>query len=108
VVNKLKKAGVIRRYHSLFGSSCVTTLLHTLSRKNTARKDRGLYKRGHGEKSVIWYWEFDIEKRYYHQFRTIDYAAAVEFYKTKKFALWKEIEEDEEGDGEDGDEEDED
>ena len=67
-----------------------------------------MYKRGHGEKSVIWYWEFDIEKRYYHQFRTIDYAAAVEFYKTKKFALWKEIEEDEEGDGEDGDEEDED
>jgi len=100
VVNKLKKAGVIRRYYPHFGSSRVTTLLHTLSHKNSVRKDSGLYKRGHGEKSVIWYWEFDMEKRYFHQFRTIDYAAAVEFYKTNKFTLWKEIEEDEEGDGE--------
>jgi len=100
MVNKLEKAGVIRRYYPLFGSSRVTTLLHTLSRKNSVRKDSGLYKCGHGEKSVIWYWEFDIEKRYFHQFTTINYAAAVEFCNTNKFTLWKEIEEDEEGDGE--------
>jgi len=106
VVNKLEKAGVIRRYHPLFGSSCVTTLVYTLSHKNSVRKDSGLYKLGHGEKSVIWYWEFDIEKRYFHQFRTIDYAAAVEFYKANKFTLWKEIEEDVEGDGEGGEDED--
>ena len=31
-----------------------------------------------------------MEKRYYHQFRTIDYAAAVEFYKANKFTLWQE------------------
>ena len=90
MVNKLEKAGVIRRYYPLFGSSRVTTLLHTLSRKNSVRKDSGLYKLGHGEKSIIWYWEFDIEKRYYHQFTTIDYRAAVEFYKANKFMLWQE------------------
>ena len=88
MVNKLEKAGVIRRYHPLFGSSRVTTLLHTLSHKNSVRKDSGLYKLGHGEKSIIWYWEFDIEKRYFHQFRTIDYAATVEFYKANKFTMW--------------------
>ena len=90
MVNKLEKAGVIRRYYPLFGSSRVTTLLHTLSRKNSVRKDSGLYKLGHGEKSIIWYWEFDIEKRYYHQFTTIDYRAAVEFSKANKFTLWQE------------------
>ena len=31
-----------------------------------------------------------MEKRYFHQFRTIDYAAAVEFYKANKFTLWQE------------------
>jgi len=48
----------------------------------------GLYKCGHGEKSIIWYWEFDVEKRYFHQFNTIDYAAAVEFYEDNKFTIW--------------------
>ena len=31
-----------------------------------------------------------MEKRYYHQFTTIDYRAAAEFYKTNKFTLWQE------------------
>jgi len=48
------------------------------------------FKLGHGEKSVIWYWEFDVEKRYFHQFRAIDYAAAQEFYLANKFTMWKE------------------
>jgi len=90
VVNKFEKAGVIGRYHPLFGSSCVTTLVYTLSHKTSVRKDSGLYKLGHVEKSVIWYWEFDMEKRYFHDFRTIDYRAAVEFYKANKFTLWQE------------------
>jgi len=90
VVNKLKKAGVIRQYHPLFGSSHVTTLLHTLSHKNSVRKDSGLYQLEHGEKLIIWYWEFDMKKQYFHQFTTIDYVAAVEFYKANKFTLWQE------------------
>jgi len=99
VVNKLKKAGVIRRYHPLFGSSHATALVYTLSRKKSVRRNSGLYRLGHGERSVIWYWEFDMEKRYYHQFQTIDYRAAVEFYKANKFTLWQEENgEDREGD----------
>ena len=90
MVNKLEKAGVIRRYHPLFGSSRATTLVYTLSRKSSVRGNSGLYKFGHGKKSIIWYWEFDMEKRYYHQFQTIDYRAAVEFYKANKFTLWQE------------------
>ena len=40
-----------------------------------------------------------MEKRYYHQFQTIDYRAAVEFYKANKFTLWQEENgEDREGD----------
>jgi len=37
-----------------------------------------------------------MEKRYFHQFKTIDYAAAQEFYLANKFTMWK-------GEGERGD-----
>ena len=52
------------------------------------RRNSGLYKLGHGEKSVIWYWEFDVNEQYFHQFKTIDCAAAVEFYEANKFTMW--------------------
>ena len=39
---------------------------------------------------MIWYWEFDREKQYFHKFRTIDYAAAVDFYTANKFSMWEE------------------
>jgi len=84
----LEKAKVIRPYVPLFGSSHVSALLHILFRKKSVRRNCGLYKVGHGEKSVIWYWEFDVEKRYFHQFKTINYAAAQEFYEAKKFTMW--------------------
>ena len=29
-----------------------------------------------------------MEKRYFHQFKTINYAAAQEFYEAKKFTMW--------------------
>ena len=89
-VNRLEKAKVIRPYAPLFGSSRASALLHTFSRKHSVRRNSGLYKLGHGEKSVIWYWEFDVQRRYFHQFKTIDYAAAVEFYAANKFTLWEE------------------
>ena len=44
------------------------------------KRNSGLYKLGHGEKSVIWYWEFDVKERYFHQFNTIDFAIENEQY----------------------------
>jgi len=74
----MEKAKIIGPHVPLFGSSRVSAFLHILFRKKSVRRCNGLYKVGHGEKSVIWYWEFNMEKRYFHQFRTIDYAAAVD------------------------------
>jgi len=88
VVNNLEKAKVIRPYIPLFGSSRASALLHTLSRRKSVRRNSGLYKLGHGEKSVIWYWGFDVEKQLFHQFTTIDYAAAAEFYEANKLTMW--------------------
>jgi len=85
----LEKVKVIRPYVPFFGSSHVSALLHTLSRKKSVRRNSGLYQFGHGEKSLIWYWKFDAKKQYYHQFRTIDYATAVRFYKANRFTMWE-------------------
>jgi len=61
-VNKLEKAKVIQPYAPLFGSSRASALLHTFSHKHSVRRNSGLYKLGHGEKLVIWYWEFDVQR----------------------------------------------
>jgi hypothetical protein len=39
---------------------------------------------------VIWYWEFDTEKRYFHEFRTVDYTKAMRIYEKSKFEMWDE------------------
>ena len=90
MLNKLEEEKVIRPYVPLFGSSRASTLLRVLSRRNSIKRNSGLDKAGHKEKSVIWYWEFDREKQYFHKFRTIDYAAAVDFYTANKFSMWEE------------------
>ena len=61
-VNKMEKAKIIWPYVPLFGSSRVSAFLHILSRQKSVRRNNRLYRAGHGEKSIIWYWEFDVEK----------------------------------------------
>ena len=44
-----------------------------------------------------------MDKRYFHQFKTVEYAAAVDFYKVNKFTMWdKMVEGDAEGNKQDG------
>ncbi|KAJ3554708.1 hypothetical protein NP233_g12363 [Leucocoprinus birnbaumii] len=90
MVDKLEKAGVIRPFHPDLGSSRAASILHTLSRQKSLQKSSGQYKLGHGERSVVWYWEFDVHARYFHEFRTIDYAEAIKIYKAEKFSMWEE------------------
>jgi len=65
-VNRLEKAKVIRPYVPLLGSSRASALLRVLSRTKSVRRNSGLYRLGRGEKLVLWYWEFDVEKQYHH------------------------------------------
>ena len=106
MVEKLEKAKIIPPYSPHFGSSRVTSLLHNLLRTKSVHRNSGLFKYGHGDKSIIWYWEFDAERRYFHEFRTIDYDAAIKYYKANKFTMWegKETESGQEDDQEDGEE----
>ena len=90
MVDKLEKAKVIRPYNLYFGSGYTAALIRNFSRRNSARKNSGVFKLGHRGKSIIWHWKFDVDRRYFHEFRTFDYEAAIEFYEAKRFSMWKE------------------
>jgi len=87
MVDNLAKAKVIRPYRPLFGSSRATSLLYALLRTKSVHRNSGLFKYGYGERSAIWYWKFDVEKGYFHEFQTIDYEAAIKYHEANKFAM---------------------
>jgi hypothetical protein len=37
---------------------------------------------------VVWYWEFNTEKRYFHEFQTVDFPEAMRIYEKSKFDIW--------------------
>ncbi|KAJ3567734.1 hypothetical protein NP233_g6169 [Leucocoprinus birnbaumii] len=63
IINKLEAAGVARAWYPWLGSGRASSFFHSFSRSESQNKNSGLYELGYGEKSVIWYWEFDSEKR---------------------------------------------
>ncbi|KAF5356945.1 hypothetical protein D9756_006375 [Leucocoprinus leucothites] len=87
-VKKSEKAGIIKAFHPR-APSALASVINLYSRHNP-EKCHGLYKLGRGEKSVIWYWEYDTKKRYFHHLITVDYKRAMQIYKTEKFKMWDE------------------
>ncbi|KXN85501.1 hypothetical protein AN958_11239 [Leucoagaricus sp. SymC.cos] len=88
MVQKLEKLGVIKPYHPNLPSTLASIPL-MFSRLKHA-KCSGRYKLGHSDKAVYWYWEFDIEEGYFHEFRALDFAKAMRIYEKEKFAMWDE------------------
>ncbi|KAJ3564593.1 hypothetical protein NP233_g8190 [Leucocoprinus birnbaumii] len=88
MIKKLEIAGVIRPWHPQLGSSRASSLLRDFSSRKSQSKNSGLYKYGHGDKSVIWYWEFDTKERYFHGFQTVNFKEAMAYYKADKFTMW--------------------
>ncbi|KAJ3574929.1 hypothetical protein NP233_g1449 [Leucocoprinus birnbaumii] len=90
LVDRLEALGIIRKhntYHRI--SSTFTSLLQNSHRRPTKPVKRsGQYEQGRGDRSVIWYWEFDSERRYFHEFRTTDFREAMALYSARRFTLW--------------------
>ncbi|KAJ3562785.1 hypothetical protein NP233_g9356 [Leucocoprinus birnbaumii] len=62
------------------------------SSSSLSRLDRrhGLHTVGFGEKSVIWYWEYNEENHRYYEFQTLDYAKAMRILQSEKTKMWNE------------------
>lgn len=88
MVKKLKDLGIIKHHHPRLPSS-LSTVYRTFSWPKPHGKNSGLYKLGHGEKSVVWYWEFDMKRRYFHEFGTANFEGAMRIYEKNKFEMWE-------------------
>ncbi|KAF5356784.1 hypothetical protein D9756_006416 [Leucocoprinus leucothites] len=86
LLTKAEKVGSIKAFHPL-APSFLESMINMYSR-HKACKCHGLYKIGGGEKSVILYWEYDKQRRYFHQFRAVDYERAMRIYKAEKYRMW--------------------
>jgi len=82
--DKLKKTKVIWPYYLHFGLSHATVFAHTLLCTKSIQRNSGLFKYGHGKKSVISYWKFNVKKGNLLEFHTVAYKMAKEIYKKNK------------------------
>jgi hypothetical protein len=87
MVKKLEDLNVTKPHCPQLPSALASTP-HAYSRRKPHGKSSGLYDLGHGEKSVVWYWEFDTEKRYFHECQTVNFTEAMKIYEKSKFDMW--------------------
>jgi hypothetical protein len=89
MIETLERLKVVKPYHPRLPSA-LAPIPYTFSRRKPSGKRSGLHQLGHGQKSVIWYWEFDTEKEYFHDFRTVNFKGAMKMYERSKFEMWDE------------------
>src|ERR1700742_2187586 len=86
MVKRRKQANVIQQYHPKLSSR-----VKFIFRDKTQRRfESALYRMGHGDKSVFWYWEINYELGRYREFRTINLAAGEKRFGEEDFDAWPE------------------
>ncbi|KXN85505.1 hypothetical protein AN958_11243 [Leucoagaricus sp. SymC.cos] len=89
MIGKLEKLGVIKSYHPHL-STTFASISQVLSRRKGLARGSGRYKIGHGDKAIYWYWEFDVEQEYFHEFYALNFTEAMKIYENEKFRMWEE------------------
>jgi len=103
MIKQRERANVIRRYHPNLTSK-VKSLFRNKSRDGV---ESGLYRMGHGEKSIFWYWELNHKLQYYRHFRAIDLVEGERVFREQDFGPGSEwgSEDDDDDDGDEDREE---
>ncbi len=83
MVKKRQEAGLVQLRHPNLTSQVLSKLFRSKSQKMF---DSALYRIGHDEKSIFWYWEIDYKLRQYREFRTTDLAKGEKRFKEEIFA----------------------
>jgi hypothetical protein len=90
MVKKLENLKIIKPYHPQLASTLASAHHFVFSRQASRRKSYGQYKLGHGDRSVVWYWEFSVAEKYFHEFRTVKFTEAMKIYEADKQRIWVE------------------
>ncbi|KAF9449068.1 hypothetical protein P691DRAFT_774917 [Macrolepiota fuliginosa MF-IS2] len=83
-IKRWKECKIIQPYYPNF-TSRFKSLVPT---KPQGRVISGLYRLGHGPKSIFWYWEIDSKEEYYQEFLAADLAEGERAYREERFDLW--------------------
>lgn len=84
MIKRNREAGVVRPYYPNLASR----IKSLLGRKSRGRRESGLYLRGHGSKSIFWYWEINYELGHYQEFKAVNLSEGKEIYREERFDLW--------------------
>ena len=84
MVKQLEQANIIQRYHPNWSSR----IKFPFRSKTQERFKSALYRRGHDEKSIFWYWEIDYKLGHYREFYTIDLAKGEKRFRAEDFGAW--------------------
>ncbi|KAJ3562076.1 hypothetical protein NP233_g9802 [Leucocoprinus birnbaumii] len=80
MVRHFRELGIIKPYHPNLLSNFASAV-RALTTEKAKGKNYGRYKPGQEERSVIWYWEFDMELEYFHEFQSLEFDDAMKAYK---------------------------
>ena len=84
MIKQFRAAGLTKPYKPFY----VEKIKSLLSRKHSKARKSGLFVFGCGKKAVHWYWEFDVELKYYCDFRTSNLERAMKIFKSEKGRMW--------------------
>src|SRR5690348_3375835 len=84
---KMREQGNIIQRHS---PSLISRLKSFFWDQPPEHFESALYRMGHGEKSIFWYWEIDYELGHYREFRTVDLAEGERRFREEDFGSWPE------------------
>ncbi|KAF9444383.1 hypothetical protein P691DRAFT_807465, partial [Macrolepiota fuliginosa MF-IS2] len=84
VIKRWKECGIIQPYYPGIGSRFKSLV----AKKDQDKLISGLFRVGHGPKSIFWYWEVNLKEEYYQDFMAADLAEGEKIYREEQFDLW--------------------
>ncbi|KAJ3570384.1 hypothetical protein NP233_g4429 [Leucocoprinus birnbaumii] len=85
-----EKLKLVTPYHPHHNPYASTSAQSSSSQSNQIRY-HGLHTVGFGEKSVIWYWEYDKENHLCYEFQTLDYTKTMRIFQSEKHKMWNKL-----------------
>ncbi|KAF9441856.1 hypothetical protein P691DRAFT_811951 [Macrolepiota fuliginosa MF-IS2] len=83
-IKRWKECGIIQPYYP----NLTTRFKSLVSKKSQGKLISGLYRIGHGPRSIFWYLEIDFKEEYYQEFLAADLAEGERAYREEQFDLW--------------------
>ncbi|KAF9445558.1 hypothetical protein P691DRAFT_777489 [Macrolepiota fuliginosa MF-IS2] len=83
-IKRWEKCGVIEPHYP----NLTSRFKSLVPKKSQGNVISGLYRIGHGPKSLFWYWKINLKEEYYQEFWAVDLDEGERVYRDEQFDLW--------------------